>query len=170
MDLFDQLVRESFASEPKRIRAIAFGMIADSAGIRQSIFYDYRISADEGITACATELVYPRIGPYSCIILNCDVACQSGSVCHNHAISDDAIMSHVSLGHKETIISDYSYAAAASSAAIERNKLAEDISLAYYQPCLFAFEFKILRDLARRDIREELASFAYLGGALDDTV
>src|SRR5205823_1966140 len=65
-------------------------------------------------------------------------------------------------------IANRRHAASTLRAAMDRDELAEDVALAARQPRLLAPELQVLRDLADRRERIDLAVVADLGPSLDD--
>src|ERR1044071_6332619 len=129
-------------------------MIADRQSKRQRILNDDRITADISLFADATKLVHAGISADVRTIFNDDMSCQCRGVCHDHAISDQAIVCDVCLGHDQTIVASPCQHAATGGAAMNRDELAYVVARADPRFGWFTLVLQILRSETDRDERK----------------
>src|ERR1700674_5215323 len=114
--------------------------------------------------------MYSGIGAYVRSVINCHVTGQRGAIGHDHLITQATIMSDVSLGHDQTIVTDLSEQAAAFGAAVNGDKLAYSISLANASLGKLTFVFEILRCQFDGNERKNVCAFAHHRAPIDDAM
>ena len=120
-------------------------MIALGNGKWQRVFDDNRIAADERLAPDPAKLVNARIRADVRPVINRYVTGERGGICHNHAVSDSAIVRDVRLRHQQTIVADFGQTAAARCAAMNGDEFADVISFADFYSGRLARVFQILR-------------------------
>ena len=119
------------------------------------------------MAADAAELVDARAGADVHVVFDIDVAAERRHVAEDGVVADVAVVRHVHVGHEDVVIADARDAAAARGAAVHGDELAKDVAGADRQPGVLAVELEILRNLADRRERVDLAVVAELGSAVD---
>src|SRR6185369_17994660 len=119
-------------------------MIADGQRKRQRVFDDDRVTADVSLFADATKLVHTGIRADVRAILDDYMTRERGRISHDDAVANYAVVRDVGLGHDQAIVADLREHAAAGSAAMNRDELADVVALA--DDCFrrFAFVLQIL--------------------------
>src|SRR5258708_1726967 len=143
MNLFDTFLGESFALQTDRIDSVASSMIAYTFCVRKWILDDNGITADKSMLSSAAKLMHSGICADAGVVFNRNVTCKGCRVRHDDSIAQVTVVRNMSLRHKETVASHCGHSTAACGPAIDRNKLAEDISLADHNARRLAFKLQI---------------------------
>src|SRR2546430_1478290 len=114
--------------------------------------------------------MHARIGAYVRSVINCHVTRQRRAIGHDHVVAQTTIMSDVSLGHDQTIVTDLSEQAAAFGAAVNGDKLSYSISLSNASLGKLTLVFEILRCQSYRNERKNVGAFAHSRAPIDHAV
>src|ERR1041384_1818 len=161
---------KSAAFQPKSILPVAAGVIPDGACIRQCIFDNNGVAADERVLADPAELMHAGIGADGRIVFNDHVTRQCSPICENCMVADPAVVRYVSLGHEEVFRSDFGDAPSTFRATLQRRELSECIARARWQDAALAFELQVLRRLTRGHKWKEHRAGSKLRRAFDDAM
>jgi hypothetical protein len=112
----------------------------------QHIWWDIPIysghATDESVSANPDKLVDGTQASQDGMILDNHMSCQSGGICHDHVIADNAVMSNVTVGHKKTVVADSGHPfILANTASIDGDKLPYYIIVTNYGFSAAAVEF-----------------------------
>ena len=130
MEGIDRRARIAATFHARDVQSVTLRMVADSQRERQRIFHDDRITTDVSLFADTTELVHAGIRADVRAILNHDMPCERGRICHNDTIADQTIVRDVRLGHDETVVTKPREHSATRSAPVNCDELANLIAFA----------------------------------------
>jgi hypothetical protein len=98
------------------------------------------------------------------------MTCERSRVRHDHAISNQAIVRDVRLGHEKAIIAYPGHSAATRRAPVNGNEFANPRPAADFRNGLFAGEFQILRRQSDRNKREDMTFVAEPRAAINNAM
>ena len=75
-------------------------MIAHGQRKWQRILHHHRVTANVRFPADAAELMYTGVSPNVRIVFNDYVTGERGRICHDHAVTEYAIVRYMSLRHQ----------------------------------------------------------------------
>ena len=92
--------RVAAAFHSRRIQTVTARMIAHRKCKWQRVLHHHGIATDIRFSANAAKLMNTRVSANICIVFDDYVAGEGGSIGHDHAITEPAIMGNVSLRHE----------------------------------------------------------------------
>ena len=108
----------------------------------------------------AAELQYGGKRTDISVVANRYMSGESGGICHNNVIPDDAIMCHVSIRHNEIIVADGRPSPSSQCAAVQTDEFPKYVFVSDHQGGWLPFVFKVLRIGPERTVMVEMAPFA----------
>src|SRR5215203_5351914 len=112
------------------VKPVALRVVTDGQSKRQRIFDDDRVATDIGFFADAAELVHTGIRANVSAVLDHYMTGEGGSVCHDDAVADQAVVRDVRLGHDEAVVADSREHSAAGSSPVNGDEFAYLVTLA----------------------------------------
>ncbi len=109
----------------------------------------------------------PTIAPSMAIILDNDMAAESGVVGHDNVVPQFAIMGHMDIGHKKVFVADLGFPIRLGRGAMYGRVLPDNIIVAYDQIGLFVPVADVLRRSADARKGMEPVPFSDRGPAFD---
>jgi len=145
-------------------------VITNSQREGQGILDNHRVSADVGLAANPTELMYPGIGADVGAVCDEYVAGEGGGIGHNYVIANQTVVRHMGLGHEETIVTDSGNATTTGSSPMHSDKFANARSPPDFCFRMFTRELQILRWQSDRNKREEMRFVTDARTSVDNAV
>ncbi len=146
VDLVNALFRKSLAPETNRIFTVSRHLAGrNRSRERQNILGDDRAATDVGILTYARELMHRAQRSDDGVILDDHMAGERRIVCHDHLITDEAIVSHVGVRHQQTVTANLREAAALDRTPMNSHALSKVIAVADLQPGRLSLVAEVLR-------------------------
>ena len=132
---------QSFFIQPRR-----FCYVAGNNQIRRDVFNDDRCDRGQAVFADAAKLVDAGKTAEYDIIINSDMAGQSGIISKNSMAADDTIMGDMNIGHYPVVVTNPGDTAAVSGPPVDGAILPDSVAVADFQNgFLFPMKLLILR-------------------------
>src|SRR5689334_20732928 len=119
MNLFDTLFAEPFTLQTDRVDSVTPCVISNALCIRKWILDDDGITAHKSMLSRATKLVHSGIGADAGVVFDRHMPRKRCRIGHDHAVAYVTVVRDMRLGHKKTVASNCSHAAAAGRPAID---------------------------------------------------
>src|ERR1700730_8571832 len=164
------LAREAAALQSHDVEADQTGPVAHHHTVGNYVALDASEAADHRMCADAGELMRRREPGEKCVVTHRDVTREEDVVRHDDMVAEMAVMGDVGSRHEQAIVSHPRHHAAAGSAGVHGDMLADDVAAADHQGGILALVFQVLRLVADRGERENPRAGADAGAAGDDDV
>jgi len=159
------------AAKPFGVKAGTYGRTSGNPHIRRRVLHDARHTAYERQGPDFAELMDAGNTPDASSVLDYDVARQPRRVRHDDVVADNAIVTHMAIGHVVTVVADCRRMAGLfRKTSVDGNAFADNVAVAYSQPARAVIFGDSLRYPAKHSACVDMVVRANTGVGVHDDV
>lgn len=159
--------RDAVAFHADRIDAVRFGWLAAYHDERGDILRYRAAHRGKAVLADFGKLMHQGKTAQNGVAVQTDVAGQGRAVRHDDVVSDNTVVGHVRISHKQVVVADLGDAMILLRSPMHGGKLPDGIAISDFQPGNLGRVFFVLRIFSDRGELVDAVVFADCRGAFD---
>lgn len=166
LDRLPRFIGEAATLQANFVDGTGAGRVSVCDHVGRNILNDLGEPAGDGVSSDSAELMNAGEATQNNVVLDFDVAAESGIVGKYHVVSDDTVVTDVSVG-QEIAVAAHDGGVAGRSGSIDRDELAKGIAAANLEIGRLPVVFEILGALADGGVGVEFVVLSNFGRAFD---
>ena len=128
-ELGDRFRRTLEATQPDGVQVVDASPNPDGAPVRECVLRQFRVPTNKRPASDATELMDARVRAHDRLVLHNHMTCECGAISKDDVVPDDAVVSHMGIGHEHIIVTDQGEPSTAACPTMNGHALAKDVAV-----------------------------------------